>query len=647
MTLEDRLERLANRTPLGDASDVLDAARIRAEARPESRRPRVLAAAAAVLAIVALAAGGLALIGGDDSDSVTVAGPNESLSADDLDGLWRVVSTVDDGERQPAAGTATLRFDGDRVQGDDGCNNHIDTVFANGVIVPPEEHTQVGCLGFRLTQEADRLWMLLGEPVELRDGELWIVADDGDGLVFARAEEREEAPAEGDPSVTVALDGFGPIEASVSPLLASAQAASTEGWLEHTVTFQNTGEQSIHLQDFRSGAMLGDREVAVATDGCGYGASGDQPVAMGCRYDYRPVTIQPGGTHTFTITLWRDLAGMNPVGEGTYEWSWSVDRRDTPFDDPDQTGTTGTVILTYEDLGSTSGSTGPDQAGTDAAGGVDGPVLYGPETHLDRAELAKLTGVLGLEDGCLYLQPPPNVRDPLQEPLVWPYGTTWQNDPPGVRLADSRFLPLGGLFTAAGGMHSADRLIDLGHAPTVAERAQNCARGDISEIAYIQGEVTIIDSGASAGVSAADAETIVSAFLDLANQPSPDAAERLPFADQVQLGLGRDLHQTRSAAELADPSAWIIDEEYFRAATGPFSALDKAAGSQDTVVTVGEHTHCASPPVPPPGDVAALARISVQPDPERIDSCLQWWTVDFFVNATGNIEAVTLDFWEP
>lgn len=641
MTLEDRLERLANRTPPGEPADVMAAARNRAECQPEGRRPRFLAAAAAVLAIAALAAGGLALIG-DESESVTVAGPDESQAADGLDGLWRVVSTVDDGERQPAEGTANLRFDGDGVQGSDGCNNRIVTTFADGVVVPPKVRTQVGCPDDVARVEADLFWAGLGQPVEVRDGELWLLSGDGDGLVFSRVGEGRELPAEAEPTVTVAVDGLGPVEATVSPLTASEQ-----GWLQHTVTLTNTGTETVHLQDFRTGTMLGDRQVAVATDGCGHGFSGDEPVMMGCNRDYRPVTIEAGGTHTFTVTLWRDLAGMNPVGDAPYEWSVSVDRRDTPFEQPDQTGTTGNLLLTYDDLGSTNGATGPDQAGTDDPGGVDGLVLYGPESHLDRTELAKLTGVLGIQDGCLYLQPPPNVRDPLQEPLVWPYGTTWQDDPAGVRLADGRFLPVGVLFTAAGGMHSADRLVDLGHAPAVAERAQSCARGDISEIAYIQGEVTIIDSGASAGISVAGAENMVRAFLDFADQPSADAAERLPFADQVQLGLGRDLQQSRSATELADPSAWIIDEEYFRAATGPFSALDMAAGSQDTVVSVGEHTHCASPPVPPPADVAALARISVQPDPERIDSCLQWWTVDFFVNETGDIEAVTLDFWEP
>lgn len=84
-----------------------------------------------------------------------------------------------------------------------------------------------------------------------------------------------------------------------------------------------------------------------------------------------------------------------------------------------------------------------------------------------------------------------------------------------------------------------------------------------------------------------------------------------------------------------------------RQSPGPFSALDVAARAQNPIVSVGEHPHCASPPVPPPDDVADLMRVSVQPDIEQIDSCLQWWTVDFFINQAGQIEAVTLDLWEP
>ena len=143
-----------------------------------------------------------------------------------------------------------------------------------------------------------------------------------------------------------------------------------------------------------------------------------------------------------------------------------------------------------------------------------------------------------------------------------------------------------------------------------------------------------------------DAEAMVSDFLLLADGPTIDAVGDLPFAEEVRLGLGSELHQTRSRAELADPAAWVIDVEWFRASSGPFSALELAAGARSTVVSVGEHPHCAGPPQPPPDDLVELARVSVQPDTTS-RSCIEWWTVDLYVNDTGQIEAVTLDVWEP
>ncbi len=50
--------------------------------------------------------------------------------------------------------------------------------------------------------------------------------------------------------------------------------------------------------------------------------------------------------------------------------------------------------------------------------------------------------------------------------------------------------------------------------------------------------------------------------------------------------------------------------------------------------------------MPAPEGFEDHARISVQPDPDTIDSCLRWFTVDFFV-AGGEVEAITMDLWEP
>ena len=77
MTLEDRLEQLANRTPPGDASQVLAAARTRAENRHHSPNRPLFAAAAAAVVVVALLGATLALRGSGEG-AVTVAGPDDT-----------------------------------------------------------------------------------------------------------------------------------------------------------------------------------------------------------------------------------------------------------------------------------------------------------------------------------------------------------------------------------------------------------------------------------------------------------------------------------------------------------------------------------------------------------------------------------------
>jgi hypothetical protein len=71
-------------------------------------------------------------------------------------------------------------------------------------------------------------------------------------------------------------------------------------------------------------------------------------------------------------------------------------------------------------------------------------------------------------------------------------------------------------------------------------------------------------------------------------------------------------------------------------------------GSLDEyTVQIGEHSHCAGSPQPPPNGLDNLRRVSVQPPDESIDSCLDWTTVDFFVDRSGRVGVITMDLWEP
>ncbi len=155
-------------------------------------------------------------------------------------------------------------------------------------------------------------------------------------------------------------------------------------------------------------------------------------------------------------------------------------------------------------------------------------------------------------------------------------------------------------------------------------------------------------TGAGPTATAAD-EALIADLLRFATDPTDAGANALPFAAEVELGLADDLMVTLSTDELVDPDAWWLDVEHFRAYVGPFSALDLAAGSSpaDTVVSVGEHPHCASPAMAGPEGFTDHRRVSVQPDPDTITSCLEWWTVDLYLDDKGRIDAVTLDLYEP
>jgi hypothetical protein len=141
--------------------------------------------------------------------------------------------------------------------------------------------------------------------------------------------------------------------------------------------------------------------------------------------------------------------------------------------------------------------------------------------------------------------------------------------------------------------------------------------------------------------------SLVEAFVEFARQPGAETYARLPLSDPVRLGLGPQIIRTVDSESLDDPEEWVLEVPVFRAYTGPFSPLVQLQALDEYAVEVGEHAHCAGPAQPPPRGLEDLRRISVQHLGESMDTCLDWTTVDFFVNPSGQVEAVTMDLWEP
>jgi hypothetical protein len=154
---------------------------------------------------------------------------------------------------------------------------------------------------------------------------------------------------------------------------------------------------------------------------------------------------------------------------------------------------------------------------------------------------------------------------------------------------------------------------------------------------------------ASPEVSATDVSdgdrAVVQALRAYAADPSAANFERVPWADNVALGVGTKLIRTVPAAELRAPEAWTVrsDSGYEWASNGPFNALDLLDEDEPHHTAVGAHPHCASDPKPAPADVTGMRRVSTQPTE---GACPAWYTVDLFMEQ-GEVHAVTLDLWEP
>lgn len=155
----------------------------------------------------------------------------------------------------------------------------------------------------------------------------------------------------------------------------------------------------------------------------------------------------------------------------------------------------------------------------------------------------------------------------------------------------------------------------------------------------------------SASARQHDREAIASALIAFSRARDEPSFADVPFETDVVLALGGDVHFRRAAAELLDPSAWLIDPgpNGFRERVGPFSVLDLLADANAVTTSPGRHGSCtaADEPLPPPAELATLQVVSMQPDQRDVAACMQWWAVDIFVTDSGRIAGVDLDLGAP
>ncbi len=117
----------------------------------------------------------------------------------------------------------------------------------------------------------------------------------------------------------------------------------------------------------------------------------------------------------------------------------------------------------------------------DPDGGLDGPVMYAARRDAGDVMEAAIIGTLELDGDCLYTSFEGN-----RYPVLFPYGTTWNEDSSSVVLPDGSTIALGGDLDGGGGYLSSNTLAGFTDNQDVLERARVCAEGPYYEVAVLQ-----------------------------------------------------------------------------------------------------------------------------------------------------------------
>ncbi len=119
-----------------------------------------------------------------------------------------------------------------------------------------------------------------------------------------------------------------------------------------------------------------------------------------------------------------------------------------------------------------------------------------------------------------------------------------------------------------------------------------------------------------------------------------------PFAPEVRLGLGDQLHQQVPERQLHDASAWRICTPYAERSC-PMSALTTLAQMEDATVNALRDPQDRCFAGAQPAGLAGLRVIRIEPVLPRDASCSSYASVDIYVSEVGQITSVVLRFGSP
>lgn len=123
---------------------------------------------------------------------------------------------------------------------------------------------------------------------------------------------KESKDLEVEASVT-AQDLHGVLDVSLGPLV----KADRRGWFKHGITVRNLADRPVKLFDDSRTFLLGDDQLLLAPSGCEPASGGGVTCAL---VAFEP-TLEPQKSAEHSVTLFRDLEGMNALSAGEYSTS--------------------------------------------------------------------------------------------------------------------------------------------------------------------------------------------------------------------------------------------------------------------------------------------------------------------------------------
>lgn len=647
--------------------------------------------AGALAALVLIVVGVVVLFDDDPQDAVTADGQGDPTADTDLPtgdpeslagSSWTLTSgRGPDGDITLVDGwPITLTFEADTLGGTAACNDYgsgytldggrltLDGIGMNSMGCAPDVQAAEATFLAALTDvtdarvDSDRLTLTgpstelvfernAAPPVDALVGPTW--------LLTALIQQDEIIDAMGDPA-TLVLRPDGTIEGGTGcRSLTGTYIVSGNQVFFNTLAADGECGPDLTFQDNVVLTVLGDGFVPTIADDV--------------------LTLTSAGNEGLTYRLLGEGDDLDAAGDQSasdaLDGPWRLVTGDSPDGaiDPARTAA-GEITLTFDiDALSISGSDGCNRYGADIVLGADAPRLgigpieaeqegCEPPVDIQYQDALATVNDYGFEAGGdqlvltgdaveLIFERPEPVDAPAAEPLT----VTELLDTQPTTYVALRARP----FEAEGGVIMCDPDAEAtafgctGRWVTLVGADEASWAGSLGETIEVTGALEengrfVVVPGVRPGDPApetygdltlsADEADIVDAFRvgDIAGMPFADAG--------VALALGGEILATPLPAALESPGTWQLDLDGFRARVGPFSALELVTAADALTTFIGAHDHCASPPKARP-DVEYDRQLVIQPT--GVDSCLDWFSVDLFLDGDGVIVAVNLDLWEP